>query len=95
MSPRLFPEERVDVVVGDLGERARVRRSLGVPVALLYHDLEDLLEVAGGALNEQLDRARELFDTQLHFHREMLMQLRGVHLAAETRLPRQDEDAPA
>jgi hypothetical protein len=52
-------------------------------------------EAAGGALGEQLDRARELFDVQLRFHRELLLQLRGGPVAAEVRHARQDEDAPA
>jgi hypothetical protein len=52
-------------------------------------------EAAGGALAEQLDRARELFDAQLQFHRELLLQLRGAHVAMEPRQARQDEDAPA
>ncbi len=52
-------------------------------------------EAAGGALGEQLDRARELFDAQLQFHRELLLQLRGARIPVEPRRERQDEDAPA
>ena len=46
---------------------------------------------AGVALAEQLDRARELYDAQLHFHRELLLQLRGVELAAGARDERRDD----
>jgi hypothetical protein len=52
-------------------------------------------DAAGGALGEQLDRARELFDVQLQFHRELLLQLRGGPVVAEVHHARQDEDAPA
>jgi hypothetical protein len=51
-------------------------------------------EAAGRALDEQLDRARELFDAQLQFHRELLRQLRGSHLATDARTGKQDEDVP-
>jgi hypothetical protein len=55
-------------------------------------------EGAGSALDEQLDRARELYDAQLQFHRELLMQLRGVHVAMDRDGSVRDlkgEDAPA
>ena len=52
-------------------------------------------DAASGALAEQLDRARELFDAQLQFHRELLLQLRGNRVATETRRERRDEDVPA
>src|ERR1700761_3463537 len=53
VSPRLLPEERVDIVVGDLGEGACMRWTLRIPFALLYHDLEDPFEIAIGALDAQ------------------------------------------
>jgi hypothetical protein len=57
-------------------------------------------ETAARALDEQLGRARELFDAQLQFHRELLLQLRGVHVAAAAdairgRRDERDEDVPA
>jgi hypothetical protein len=51
---------------------------------------------AARALAEQLDRARELFDGQLEFHRELLVQLRSgrAHAASGAR-ERHEGDAPA
>jgi hypothetical protein len=49
---------------------------------------------AGGVLAGEIDRARELFDTQLQLHRELLMQLRGGR-GTEVRRERHEDDAPA
>ena len=52
---------------------------------------------AARALGEQLDRTRELFDGQLQFHRELLLQLHGTRATSVNDAPRErhDGDAPA
>jgi len=93
-------DEAVDLAMEALrgGDDVELRRelaawleSLGGVEAAVDQASESL---AARGLGEQLDRARELFDVQLQFHRELLLQLRAGARPSDGGAPRlHDADA--